>query len=183
MLTSVKWAEDSLMNTTPTGPCQLKYPSTFNVFALPSAHQCQHNCPWSTPAAWPMDGAGLVASCKYNRGDREGSLKPTHRAKSFLKAAELSPITTLKCWQKSIFIPAPGILHSGLQSNTVGSWVSQRKEMLTPFSSKDREDWAPALVLCAHCTISSRTSHKSLVDTSQLPWRQNSRYQNRKHDL
>jgi len=132
MRASVRWAEHSQMNHTPAGPCQLHHPKTFNLFSVPSPHRCQHNCPWQPG---PLAGPGLAASCKYNQEDREGSLKSTYWTKSFLKAAELSSTATLKCWRRSILIPAPMTLLSGLQPNPASSWVSQRRETLAPFPS------------------------------------------------
>lgn len=70
-------------------PYQLKHPSTFNLFAVPSAHQCQHNCPWSTPAAWPTgwSGAGSIIQVQPRR---QGRVFKIHTlSKKFFKGSRI----------------------------------------------------------------------------------------------
>lgn len=91
------------------GLFQLMHPSTFNFLAVPFAPQCQHNCLGSRLAAWHT-GWSRAACTLQVQPRRQGG--------------ELLSVTTLKCWQKTIFIPAPEHLHPRPQSNTVPSWVS-----------------------------------------------------------
>lgn len=151
-LHEVKWRQVDKHHS--SGLSQLKHPSTFNFLAVPFAPQCQHNCLGSRLAAWHTvwSGAACTVQVQPRRQERE-----------------LPSVTTPKCWQKSIFIPTPENLHSRPQPNTMGSRVSQSREMHTPSLLKDWADWAPAL---GFYTFSSRDSCKSLINMSKLWWRE-----------
>lgn len=164
MLNSMKWTEGSWMNTASVAFSNSSIPqiSTFLLCHFPpSASTTAWEADWQLG---PLDGAGLLALHMYNQGDREGNYY-------------LQPLSSA---DRKVSILTPEDLHSGPQSNTATSWVSQSREMLTPSLSKDWDDSAPAL---GFCTFSSRVSCKSLIDCSSYDEREHSRHQNRMQDL